>query len=77
MKEYMVSMFLTKLYIILYFTAKKIYRLKTCTLSRALGRFSTTQSLRFQIFCVFSSFVMMKLFVLCTVKCNVDKHRPI
>ena len=35
----MVSIFLTNLYIILYSIAKKIYRLKACSLSRALGRF--------------------------------------
>ena len=73
----MVSIFLTNLYIILYSSAKKIYRLKACSLSRALGRFLNDSITSISNDFVFSSFVMMKLFVLCTVKCNVDKHRPI
>ena len=71
-------MFLANLYSILYFTAKKIYRPKACSLSCALGRFLNDSITSISNnFCAFSSFVMMKLFVLCTVKCNVDKHRPI
>jgi len=57
-KEFMVSMFLTNLYIILYFAAKKIYRLKACSLNRALGRF-LSDSITFRFQTIFVHFLLL------------------